>query len=364
MKIRTNFLYTFQIKDCMVVFKRNNALSRTLFKAVFIALFLCSVTGFYLEEKPGHQFEEFSEYSQNIPGTDVSIEMVPVQGGTFTMGSPADEKDRNEDEGPQHEVKVDSFWMGKYEITWEQYDLFVKEKLSNLAGHLPVADGDVELTADAVSLPTPPYVDMSFGMGKDGFPAINMTQYAAVHFAKWLTAKTGNFYRLPTEAEWEYACRAGSGTAYHFGEAAEELTEYGWFYDNSDHKYQKIGTKKPNGIGLYDMHGNVTEWTMDQYDEDYYSEFEGRTADNPWLKPVELYPRSVRGGSWKDDPDRLRCAARRGSMARWKQRDPQLPKSLWWLTDAEFVGFRLVRPENPPSEEEIEQYWLDPMKDF
>ncbi|MEX0649356.1 MAG: SUMF1/EgtB/PvdO family nonheme iron enzyme [Balneolaceae bacterium] len=325
-------------------------------------MLLFFISGFYLE-KADHDITDFSAYSQDIPGSDISIEMIPVEGGTFKMGSPSEEEGRNDDEGPQHEVNVNSFWMGKYEISWAQYDLFVKETVSDLAG-LPVSGAEAEITADAVSLPTPPYVDMSFGMGKDGFPAINMTHYAAVYYAKWLTAKTGNFYRLPTEAEWEYACRAGSQTAYHFGDNPDELADYGWFYDNSEYKYQKTGTKKPNALGLYDMHGNVAEWTMDQYDEDYYSEFEGITADNPWLRPNELYPRSVRGGSWKDDPERLRCAARRGSVSRWKQRDPQLPKSLWWLTDAEFVGFRLVRPETTPSKEEMEQYWLEAMEDF
>lgn len=335
-----------------------------LFKGIGFILFISVLTGFYLDKEIENNQQNFAPYTQEIPGSDASIEMVPVPGGTFMMGSPNNEEGRSEDEGPQHEVKVGSFWMGKYEITWEQYDLFVRERIDNLTSQLPASDGDVELTADAVSLPTPPYVDMSFGMGKDGFPAINMTQYAAVQYAKWLTAKTGHFYRLPTEAEWEYACRAGSETAYHFGNSPEELTDYGWFYENSEYKYQKIGTKKPNALGLYDMHGNVSEWTMDQYDADYYDKFEGSVADNPWLRPVELYPRSVRGGSWKDDAERLRCAARRGSISRWKQRDPQLPKSIWWLTDAEFVGFRLVRPENPPSRDEMEKYWLEAMEDF
>lgn len=344
--------------------KKTKATALILCKGFGFILFFCVVTGFFLADQLDLNVDDFSPYSQKIPGSEVSIEMVPVPGGTFTMGSPADEEGRKDDEGPQHQVKVDSFWMGKYEITWEQYDLFVRERVDELAGYLPAAGGDIELTADAVSLPTPPYVDMSFGMGKDGFPAINMTQYAAIHYAKWLTAKTGHFYRLPTEAEWEYACRAGSETAYHFGNNPEELAEYGWFYENSEYKYQKIGTKKPNALGLYDMHGNVSEWTMDQYDADYYDEFKGSIADNPWLQPVKLYPRSVRGGSWKDDPDRLRCAARRGSISRWKQRDPQLPKSVWWLTDAEFVGFRLVRPVNSPSGDEMEQYWLEAMEDF
>lgn len=322
------------------------------------------ITGFLWIDGSYEHIQDFSPFSQVIPGSDVSIDMVPVPGGTFMMGSPGTEENRNEDEGPQHQVKVDSFWMGKYEITWEQYDLFVRENAALLAESLPVSGAKVELTADAISLPTPPYVDMSFGMGKDGYPAINMTQYAAVQFAKWLTAKTGHFYRLPTEAEWEYACRAGNESTYHFGDTVDELNDYAWFYENSEYNYQQIGTKKPNGLDLHDMHGNVTEWTMDQYDEDYYSEFENEIADNPWLRPTELYPRVVRGGSWKDDADRLRCAARRGSISRWKQRDPQLPKSIWWLTDADFVGFRLVRPENPPSQDVMEEYWIEAMEDF
>lgn len=331
------------------------------FTGILVITFLF---GFYLHPVTTEDLLNFESYSQNIPGTDVSIEMVPVPGGTFMMGSPADEEGREEDEGPLHRVKVDDFWMGKYEISWKQYDIFVKEKVDNLKNRSLNDAAEVDISVDAVSLPTPPYIDMSFGMGRDGYPAINMTQYAALNYAKWLTATTGNFYRLPTEAEWEYACRAGSETAYHFGDDPKEIDEYAWYYGNSERKYQKIGSKKPNPLGLYDMHGNVAEWTMDKYSKDYYQRFEGETADNPWLKPDELYPRSVRGGSWKDDPEDLRCAARRGSESRWKQRDPQLPKSLWWLTDAEFLGFRLVRPKNPPPAEEIEKYWIKAMEDF
>lgn len=315
-------------------------------------------------ETEGTPQNDFSSYEQPIPDTDVSIEMVPVEGGVFLMGSPADETGREADEGPQRNVKVDSFWMGKYEISWKQYDLFVKEEVEQLADRSLPSGAEVNIPTDAVSLPTPPYIDMSFGMGRDGYPAINMTQYAAIMYAKWLTAKTGHFYRLPTEAEWEYACRAGSNTAYHFGDDPEQLDKYGWHAGNSDRSYNKIGVKQPNPLGLYDMHGNVAEWTMDQYHEDYFERLEGDPADNPWFKPQTLYPRSVRGGSWRDDPDQLRCAARRGSIARWKQRDPQLPRSLWWLTDAPFVGFRLVRPKTPPPPDEIEQYWIEAMEDI
>jgi formylglycine-generating enzyme required for sulfatase activity len=204
---------------------------------------------------------------------------------------------------------------------------------------------------------------MSFGMGKSGYPAINMTQYAALSYCRWLTALTGHFYRLPTEAEWEYACRAGTRTAYHFGDDPEQLDEYAWYYDNSNGTYQKIGTKKPNQWGLYDMHGNVAEWTMDQYIPDYYA-FEGRPGENPFAAPTTLYPRVVRGGSWDDDPEDLRSATRRGSQPRWKQRDPQLPKSNWWQTDASFLGFRVVRPLKDPTPEEIAIYFPEPIQDL
>ncbi|MCW9706360.1 formylglycine-generating enzyme family protein [Fodinibius salsisoli] len=306
--------------------------------------------------------QDFSPYEEAIPGSDQQIEMVPIEGGTFLMGSPREESGREEDEGPQKKVRVNPFWMAQYEVTWQEYDLFVEEKLDDVTS--PAEEGEVAIQADAVSLPTPPYIDMSFGMGRDGFPAINMTQYAAVMYAKWLTAETGHFYRLPTEAEWEYACRAGSQSAYSYGEDPEELDKYAWYEDNSTEKYHKIGMKEPNAFELYDIHGNVAEWTMDQYKANYFDSLEGEEAENPWFRPDELYPRSVRGGSWQDDPSALRCAARRGSKSRWKQRDPQLPKSLWWLTDASFVGFRLVRPKNPPSKEEIEKYWLEAIEDI
>lgn len=308
--------------------------------------------------------QDFSPYSQNIPGSDTRIELVPVPGGTFIMGSPPDEDGRSSDEGPQRNVKVDSFWMGKYEISWDEYDQFRAEHIDTLLAEVANRIEEPSIEADAISLPTPPFVDMSFGMGSVGYPAISMTHYAAVMFTKWLTIKTGNFYRLPTEAEWEYACRAGTNSAYHFGDDPVLLGLYGWSDQNSDRSYNKIGQKKPNPFGLYDMHGNVAEWTMDQYFEDYFERLEGEVAGNPWFKPDKLYPRSVRGGSWRDNPEELRCANRRGSQERWKMLDPQLPKSLWWHTSAPFVGFRIVRPKETPSNEEIEKYWIKAMEDF
>jgi formylglycine-generating enzyme required for sulfatase activity len=191
-------------------------------------------------------------------------------------------------------------------------------------------------------------------MGINGYPAISMTQHAANKYAQWLSAKTGHFYRLPTEAEWEYACRAGTSTAYSFGDSPSALGEYAWYGANSNGKYEKVGTKKPNPWGLHDMHGNVMEWVLDQYAP--YPAAQGLLT-NPWNKATEPYPHTARGGSWNDDPDKLRCSARVGSDPSWKMQDPQLPKSIWYLTDAQWLGFRLVRPVKVPTADEMHRYW-------
>lgn len=280
-----------------------------------------------------------------IPGTDVSFEMVPIPGGEFQMGSLESEAGRGKDEGPRHKVKLDPFWMGKFEVTWDEYRLFM---FPDQAKETKGADPNV----DAVSRPTKPYVEMSFGMGLNGYPAISMTQHAANKYAEWLSAKTGHFYRLPTEAEWEYACRAGSTTAYSFGENTSKAGDFAWSSANANGKYEKVGTKKPNAWGLFDMHGNVMEWTLDAY-----APYKTGDVLNPWTKSKESYPHAVRGGSWNDPPSKLRCSTRVGSDSSWKMQDPQLPKSIWYLTDAQFLGFRLVRPLNVPSAPEMFQYW-------
>jgi formylglycine-generating enzyme required for sulfatase activity len=297
---------------------------------------------------------DMKPYTNTIPGTDVTYAMAPIPSGEFLMGSPAGEAKRHEDEGPQHRVKIDAFWMEKCEITWDEYQLFMYPEDKPAA-----PDGTTNYTSttsDAVTRPTKPYVEMSFGMGKDGFPAISMTQHAANIYCQWLSSKTGHFYRLPTEAEYEYACRAGTTTAYFFGDDPAQLGDYAWFADNSDFKYQKVGRKKPNPWGLYDMIGNVWEWTLDQYDTNYYKQFTA-TVTEPWNKAAKPYPHAVRGGSWQDDPDKLRSSSRRGSSPDWKMQDPQLPKSIWFMTDAQFLGFRIVRPLKIPSAEEMYNYW-------
>jgi formylglycine-generating enzyme required for sulfatase activity len=278
-------------------------------------------------------------YKVTIPGATVAYDMVAIPAGEFEMGSPATDPHRKKDEEPQHKVRLDAFWMQAHEVTWDEYRLFM---FAAQGGDTARKDDLV----DAVSRPTRPYVEMSFGMGINGFPAISMTQHAANKYAEWLSARTGEFYRLPTEAEWEYACRAGTTTD------PSPLGDYAWYAANSSEKYQKVGAKKPNAWGLYDILGNVMEWTLDQY-----APYAAGAQVNPWVKATKPYPHAVRGGSWNDPPEMVRCAARAASDATWKQQDPQLPKSIWYLTDAQWLGFRLVRPAKVPTPEEMYSYW-------
>ena len=205
-------------------------------------------------------------------------------------------------------MRIEPFWMGKHEVTWDEYDIWsfnLDIQRRKVCGKSP---GQTDAVADAVTRPTKPYTDMTFDMGHDGFPAICMTQLAAKMYCKWLSAKTGHYYRLPTEAEWEYACRAGTTTAYSFGDDPAKLGEYAWFEGNSGEKYHKVGMKKPNPWGLYDMHGNVEEWVLDQYRPDFYAELakKKQPVTEPLDLPTKVYGRVVRGGSWEEDASQSR----------------------------------------------------------
>ncbi|WP_273274061.1 formylglycine-generating enzyme family protein [Maribacter polysiphoniae] len=289
-------------------------------------------------------------YTETIPLTSKSFDMVLIPEGEFLMGSPPNELHRKDDEGPQKNVSLDAFWMGKYEVTWSVFELFFKQN-QQLFENLGADKRDA---IDAITRPSPPYEDPSYGMGKDDFPAVSMSTYSALVFCKWLSEITGRFYRLPTEAEWEYAARAGSETIYGFGDAIEDLDKYAVYYGNSNGKYAKVGSKLPNQWGLYDMHGNVAEWTLDEYKSDAYAV---TGEKNPWVVPKVIHPRVIRGGSWDDDAESLRSAARRASSVKLQKRDPQIPKSFWWFTDSNFVGMRLVSPKEVPTPEEQKKFW-------
>ena len=313
---------------------------------------------------------DMKSYTQSIPGTEAAFDMVPIPGGTFRMGSPAGEAKRQDDEGPQLEVEVEPFYMGKYEVTWSEYEPFLRNyhRLADLPREKRVAI-PADKMAEAVTYPTPMY-ELEAGpkldkMGRGGkFPAVIMSQFAARQYCKWLSKKTGRFYRLPTEAEWEYACRAGTSSPYNFGNDDKALEEHGWYFDNSendngDAAYREVGQKKPNAWGLYDMHGNVAEWTTDAYAEDWYRKFAGKKVN--WHDiinwPTQQYPRVIRGGGYDSEAEDLRSSRRIPSEKNMNKADPQFPKSPHWLTEGFWIGFRVVSPVKEPPEVEKQKFW-------
>lgn len=285
-------------------------------------------------------------FEQNIPGTAITFKMAPIPAGSFIMGSTPNEPGRLKDEGPQLNIKVDAFWMCTTETTYDMYDAFFQDENTS-------RNSD----ADAITRPSPPYIDFTLGMGKQGgFPANSMQQYGAIMFCRWLYNKTGIFYRLPTEAEWEYACRAGSNAAYFFGNDSNMLKEYAWYAGNSNNVYHKVGLLKPNALGLYDMLGNAGEWTLDQYEENYFDLIKDKT-NNPLIEPSKRHPRTIKGGNYTNEPSAVRCASRLPTNPVWNRRDPQIPKSKWWNADAPFIGFRIIRPLKQPTKEEAEAFF-------
>jgi formylglycine-generating enzyme required for sulfatase activity len=323
-------------------------------------------------------------YTETIPGTDVTFEMVPVPGGEFLMGSPDDEAERGDDEGPQVRVRVEPFWIGKHEVTWAEYKSFMAmydafKQMQRLAANQGGATGDdwklvadhawsgdavAEWGVDAVTSATPLYEpSFTYAAGdQPNQPAVTMTQYAAKQYTKWLSGITGRNFRLPSEAEWEYAARAGTTTAYSFGDDPDQLAAYGWFDSNADYQTHPVGSKKPNAWGIHDMHGNVAEWTLDEYQPDAYEKIGAGPIDAAaavrW--PTKAFPRAIRGGGWLDGAAALRSAARHKSDDKeWKMADPNFPRSPWWYTEepATAVGMRIIRPLKPLSAEEKARVW-------
>jgi len=274
-------------------------------------------------------------YDQKIPGSGTVFKMVGIPAGKFQLGSKSIMADA--DENPVAEIELSAFWIEEHEVTFQEWDDYFKDM------SLPQSK-----TIDGVTRATPQYIDLTWGMGRDAaHPTNSMSHQAAMMYCKWLYTKTGFFYRLPTEAEWEYTCKAGS-------KEVDDLKVSGYFKDNSDSKFHHVKEKKPNAWGLYDMLGNLSEWTIDQYDAEYYKKIVNK---DPITLPGTKYPKAARGGSYQDNANQLRCTNRIASNADWNQRDPQIPKSRWWLTDGMFIGFRVVRPEKQLSKEAIEKFY-------
>jgi formylglycine-generating enzyme required for sulfatase activity len=305
------------------------------------------------ETAPG----QMKPYREVLRATEIGFDMVVIPGGRFWLGSPATEKGRGKDEGPQREVMVDPFWMGAHEVTWDEYELYFWAEDSRPTPHKTSPDplvGALDRAVDAFTHPSRPYVDPTVGMGRRQHPAISMSAYDASKYCQWLSAVTGHFYRLPTEAEWEYAARAGTTNAYFWGDDPSRLDEHCWWDKNADGTTHPVGRKKPNRWGLYDMLGNISEWTLDGYAPEAYAKL---PAANPWNRSTDINPCSVRGGSFDDDqPARLRCATRFASADNWNHLDRL--NAQWFATACGwFVGLRVVRPLKVPSAEEMRECW-------
>jgi len=316
--------------------------------------------------------EGFSNFEERIPGTSVSFDMVAVPGGTFRMGSPVSEPYRRSNEGPVQEVTLSPFWMGRVEVTWNEFEAWYSATRAEgrtdtrraEAGSPVSRDSEgvsrAETDVDAITGATPPYVPPDQGWGKGGRPAITMTHHAAVQYTRWLSAVTGRNYRLPTEAEWEYAARGGTTTPYFFegnpekyterrrlnrifGRDTELLDRYVIHRGNSEGRTQTYTTVEANPLGLVNMLGNVREFCMDWYAEDAYGSRGGGGPIVDPRGPEAGSERVVRGGSFRSDPADLRSATRDHTRtAMCLLTDPQSPKSLWWYSDCNDVGFRIV----------------------
>ena len=305
-------------------------------------------------------------YKAAIPGTEIYYEMIPIPGGVVKFGSPTGEAGQHQSETPQTEVRIEPFWMGKTEVTWKEYKhfmgLYVVLKEFEAYG---IRKMDEEHEVDAITVPTELYEPtFTFETGDDDdMPAVTMTQYAAKQYTKWLTLISGRQYRLPGEAEWEHACRAGTTTAYSFGDDASKLGEYAWYAENGEQHNHIVGQKKPNPWGLYDMHGSAAEWVADQYDEKGYTMLQTVKSPNGlsaihW--PTIAFPRVVRGGHWGATPQNCRSASRLGSdYDEWKEKDPNVPLSPWWTTSdpSRGVGMRLVRSLDEYDRKVMKNFW-------
>jgi len=295
----------------------------------------------------------FTNFTEKIPGTSVTFDMIAIPGGQFPMGSPRSEKLRKPDEGPVHPVKLTRFFMAKIEVSWDEYLEFFKATSSQ--GRKEAQENE---DVDAISGPTPPWGAPDQGWGKGSRPAITMTWKSANTYCKWLSKVTGKKYRLPTEAEWEYAARGGTKTPYFFEGDAKKYTSEGFFRKifgadtttinsfvaykgNSQSQTFEPNSVKANPFGLKNMLGNIYEFCSDYYSPTAYQAYKKGVA-NP-KGPKRGQEHVIRGGSFKTDAKDVRCAARDFTKSKaWLVTDPQMPKSVWWYSDCVDIGFRVV----------------------
>jgi cytochrome c nitrite reductase small subunit len=300
----------------------------------------------------------FSKFREQVPNTAISFNMVPVKGGTFKMGSEELEPYRNNDEGPVRQVTVSSFFMSEIEVTWDEYWAFYASTMSEGRIDPTIVMEKNASNPDAISGPTPPFGIPDQGWGGGSRPAITMTHYGAKTYCQWLSKVTGKKYRLPTEAEWEYACRSGNETPYFFkgdpkrfvakglrnrifGVDTTGINSYVVYQLNSSSKTQEPTFVKANPFGLKNMAGNVAEYCSDYYSPDAYKS-SGSTLTDP-KGPESGEEHVVRGGSYNSDAAAVRSAAREFTQTvNWLKTDPQQPKSIWWYSDIKGIGFRVV----------------------
>jgi sulfatase modifying factor 1 len=300
----------------------------------------------------------FTKFTEQIPNTAISFNMIPVKGGTFKMGSSDNEPFRKNDEGPVRSVTVSKFFMGEVEVTWDEYWAFYASTMSEGRLDPTIVMEKNAGNPDAISGPTPPFGIPDQGWGSGARPAITMSHYGAQTYCQWLTKVTGKKYRLPTEAEWEFACRGGSETPYFFkgdpkrfvnkglrnkimGVDTTEINSYVVYEINSMGKTQEPAFVKANPFGLKNMAGNVAEYCSDWYSPEAYKAT-GTTVSDP-KGPESGEEHVVRGGSYNSEAGEVRSAAREFTQTvNWLKTDPQQPKSIWWYSDIKGIGFRVV----------------------
>mgnify|MGYP001374824390 CR=1 FL=1 len=238
------------------------------------------------DETAGKPLENPFPVLCDLPGTALKLKMIPIP-------------------GPDGNT---AFWISDSEISWDHYDVFVYE-----------LDEKVNEQVDAVTRPTRPYISADQGWGHADFPALSVSHRGGKAFCDWISAGTGVPYRLPTLAEWQQVCSLG-------GVTAEKLDDHAWHKGNAERRTHKLRSRKPDALGLYDIHGNVSEWCRSGEGENDY----------------------VLAGSCYKDEDST-CDMTKSFVPAWNDTDPQIPKSIWWLSDAPFAGFRVVCTTNPAS---------------